>query len=346
VSVQGPEDFVSAWNRFVGELPLGSFDQRIQLARDAGMTTDSNPMTMTLAGLIMGFWIFYGYYIPTFFAGEIRGARTSSTLLIASWSSILITGGIFILAALLLQRLVPLEWIAAEGYISNNPGAVEAAAGRHIDAFPWITFYAAILKPQPVIVFFIAFAWIYTLINLAQTYFFYASRIIFAWAIDRVVPEALSHVSKRSGTPVKAVIAIAVLAEIGVIDAAFAGPLSTQLTFAFFAVVTQLVSVVAITIFPYKRPDLFRLCPGFVRKRVVGLPLITVVGATTLIYLLWMIVAMFLYPAVGIASPSKTLLLLALLVTSGAVVFVSARWYRQAKEGIDIGLVYASDPPE
>jgi hypothetical protein len=22
----------------------------------------------------MGFWIFYGYYIPTFFAGEVKGA--------------------------------------------------------------------------------------------------------------------------------------------------------------------------------------------------------------------------------------------------------------------------------
>ena len=239
-----------------------------------------------------------------------------------------------------------MEWIAAEGFISNNGDAVQAVAGRHIDAFPWITFYAAILKPNPALVFFTAFAWIYTLVNLAQTYFFYASRIVFAWAFDRVVPEALATVSERSGTPTRAVCAIAVLAEIGVIDAAYSGPLSTQLTFAFFAVVTQIVSVVAITLFPFKRPDLYRLCPGFVRTRWFGFPVVTIIGSLTLVYLMWMVVAMFMFPAVGIASPSKTLALLALLIVSGAAVFLGARWYRKTREGIDIALVYASDPPE
>jgi APA family basic amino acid/polyamine antiporter len=346
LSAHGPQQFIDSWNRFVGNMPFGSFQDRIDLARKAGMTLNRDGVTMTLAGLIMGFWIFYGYYIPTFFAGEVRGARTSATLLIASWSSIIITGGIFIVAAKLLQRLVPLEWIAAEGFISNNPDAVEAVAGRHIEAFPWITFYAAILKPNAVLVFFTAFAWIYTLINLAQTYFFYASRIVFAWAFDRIVPEALAAVSERSGTPTLAVLSIAVLAEIGVVDAAYSGPLSTQLTFAFFAVVTQLLSVFAITIFPFKRPDLYRLCPGFVRSELFGFPTITIVGSLTLLYLVWMIYAMFKFPAVGIASPEKTLILLGILVASGFTVFIVARWYRHAKEGIDISLVYTSVPPE
>jgi len=39
-----------------------------------GMVINPN-VVMTLAGLIMGFWIFYGYYIPTFFA--VRSSRPS-----------------------------------------------------------------------------------------------------------------------------------------------------------------------------------------------------------------------------------------------------------------------------
>jgi len=61
----------------------GSYAQRIQLAKDNGMVTDPNVLKMTLAGLIMGFWIFYGYYIPTFFAGEVKQA--DNTLLAGSW---------------------------------------------------------------------------------------------------------------------------------------------------------------------------------------------------------------------------------------------------------------------
>ncbi len=101
-----PDAFPAAWNRFMGP---GSYEARIELARANGMVTNPNVAMMTLAGLIMGFWIFYGYYIPTFFAGEVKQAER--TLLAGSWSSLLVTWAIFVVAALLLQRLVPLAWL-------------------------------------------------------------------------------------------------------------------------------------------------------------------------------------------------------------------------------------------
>jgi amino acid transporter len=106
--------FPAAWDKFMG---AGSYAARIDLAKANGMIVNPNVAIMTLAGLIMGFWIFYGYYIPTFFAGEVKQAE--KTLLAGSWSSLLVTWAIFVVAALLLQRLVPLEWIAAESYLSN-----------------------------------------------------------------------------------------------------------------------------------------------------------------------------------------------------------------------------------
>lgn len=81
-----PEKFQTAWDQFMGS---GSYASRIQLAKDNGMVTNPNVAMMTLAGLIMGFWIFYGYYIPTFFAGEVKQA--DNTLLTGSWASLLVT---------------------------------------------------------------------------------------------------------------------------------------------------------------------------------------------------------------------------------------------------------------
>ncbi len=113
--------FQNAWNHFMSSTSdYGSFDKRIELATKAGMNYSTNTTTMTLAGLIMGFWIFYGYYIPTFFAGEIRKADKSSILVFASLFSIIFTGAIFILATHLLQSMVNLKWIAAEGYILDQ----------------------------------------------------------------------------------------------------------------------------------------------------------------------------------------------------------------------------------
>jgi amino acid transporter len=325
--------FPEAWDKFMG---AGSYAGRIQLAIDNGMIVNPNVAIMTLAGLIMGFWIFYGYYIPTFFAGEVKQA--DNTLLTGSWASLLTTWAIFVVAALLLQRLVPLEWIAAESYLSNA-GISEA------NPMPWITFYAGILRPNFIMIWIVAIAWVYTLINLGQTYFFYCSRIIFAWSFDRLIPEKVCYIHPTLRSPIIAILIITLIAEVGVIDAATGGVMGAQLNFVFFAVCTQLIPVLAVTLFPFLKPDLFENSSAFVKRRIGKVPVITIVGGITMAYLLWMIIAAFMYPAVGGRISSGTLLTLASFVISGLIVFYAARAYRMKNEGIDINWTFQSIPP-
>jgi amino acid transporter len=325
--------FPAAWDRFMG---AGSYAARIDLAKANGMVINPNVGMMTLAGLIMGFWIFYGYYIPTFFAGEVKQAET--TLLAGSWSSLLVTWAIFVVAALLLQRLVPMEWIAAESYLSN-------AGISDANPMPWITFYAAILNPNIILLWIVAIAWVYTLINLAQTYFFYCSRIIFAWSFDRLIPEKVCYIHPTLHSPIFAILIIALIAEVGVIDAATGGVMGAQLNFVFFAVCTQLIPVLAMTLLPFTKPDLFENSSAFVKRKLAGLPVITVVGTITMAYLLWMIIASFLYPAVGGRIGPGTIGTLAGFIISGLIVFYVARSYRMSKEGIDINWTFQSVPP-
>jgi len=329
--------FEEQWNKFmvptVGE--EGRYDNRILLAEEAGMVYNPNMLIMTLAGLLMGFWIYYGYYIPTFFAGEVKEAPR--TLLIGSWASLIITWLIFGLGDILLERLVPLKWIAAEGYLLNN---------TEIFAMPWITFYAAIMRPNFLLALIVAIGWTYTLVNLAQTYFFYSSRIVFAWAFDRLIPEKVADVHPKLHSPVVAISIIAVLAEIGVIDAAFLrGVLGAQLNFVFFAVCCQLAATVAMTIFPFLKPDLFEACPAIVKKRVGRVPVVTIVGAITVAYQLWMIIASFLFPAVGGRIGAGTLITLFSFFALGAIVYYVARWYRMKTEGIDLAWTFKAIPP-
>jgi len=329
--------FPAAWDKFMG---AGSYAARIDLAKANGMVINPNVAIMSLAGLIMGFWIFYGYYIPTFFAGEVKQAE--NTLISGSWASLLSTWAIFVVAAILLQRLVPLEWIAAESYLSNA-GVADA------NPMPWITFYAAILKPQIILLWIVAIAWVYTLINLAQTYFFYCSRIIFAWSFDRLIPEKVCYIHPTLNSPIIAIAIITLIAEIGVLDASGwlwpGSVMGAQLNFVFFAVCTQLVPVLAITIFPFTKPDLFENASAFVKRKFGKVPVITIVGAITLAYLLWMIIASFLFPAVGGRIGTGTLGTLAGFIISGLIVFYAARAYRMNKEGIDINWTFQSVPP-
>jgi amino acid transporter len=329
----GSDAFPAAWDKFMG---AGSYASRIDLAKANGMITNPNMAVMTLAGLIMGFWVFYGYYIPTFFAGEVKQADT--TLLAGSWSSLLTTWAIFIVGALLLQRLVPLEWIASESYLSN----VGYSEGP---VMPWITFYAAILRPNLLLVLVVAIAWIYTLINLAQTYFFYCSRIVFAWSFDRLIPEAVCWVHPKLRSPIWAILIITIIGEIGIIDAARGGVMGAQLNFVFFAAWTQLVPVLAMTLFPFLKPELFENSSAMVRRKVFGFPVITIVGIITLCYLIWMIVASFMFPAVGGRIGTGTMGTLIAFFASGFIVFYIARYVRMKNEGIDISWTFKSVPP-
>ena len=190
-----------------------------------------------------------------------------------------------------------------------------------------------------------AIAWFYTLINLAQTYFFYCSRIVFAWSFDRLIPEKVCYIHPTLHSPIIAILIIALIAEVGVIDAATGGVMGAQLNFVFFAVCTQLVPVLAITIFPFTKPDLFENSSAFVKRKIGNVPVITIIGAITMIYLLWMIIASFLYPAVGGRIGTGTLGTLAGFVISGLIVFYVARAYRMSKEGIDINWTFQSVPP-
>jgi APA family basic amino acid/polyamine antiporter len=326
------DSFPAAWDRFMG---AGSYAGRIELAKANGMITNPNAAIMTLAGLIMGFWIFYGYYIPTFFAGEVKQAE--NTLIAGSWASLIVTWAIFVAATLLLQRLVPLEWIAAESYLSQS-----SYDGL---TMPWIIFYAAILKPSFPLLLIVLIGWVYTLINLAQTYFFYCSRIIFAWSFDRLIPERVCFIHPTLHSPIVAIAIITGIAEVGVIDAATGGVMGAQLNFVFFAVCTQLVPVLSMTLFPYLKPDLFENASAFVRRKVGNVPVITIVGSITMLYLLWMIIASFLFPAVGGRIGAGTLGTLAGFIISGLIVFYAARAYRMNKEGIDINWTFQSVPP-
>ncbi len=151
------------------------------------------------------------------------------------------------------------------------------------------------------------------------------------------------HPKLRS--PIIAILIIILIAEIGVIDAATGGVMGAQLNFVFFAVCTMLVPVTAITLFPFLKPDLYQNASAAVRRSIGKVPVITIVGGITLAYLLWMIIASFLYPAVGGRIGPSTVLTLAAFFLSGIAVFYIARAYRLRKEGIDIKWTFSSVPP-
>lgn len=333
LSASGPAAFQAAWDAFMGQ---GNYASVIPTATAHGFNYAPMPVgLLTVAGLIMGFWIYYGYYIPTFFAGELKEAP--KTLIVGSWGALIVTWAIFGAGALLITKLTTLQWMSAEAYLFyGSPGVTPA--------LPFITFYSAVLLPNAILVAIVMIAFVYTLINLAQTYFFYCSRNIFAWAFDRVLPGRVADVSTRLRSPVVAMALIAALAELGVYFSIYT-TIFVQINFTLFAIITMLVPVLSAILYPFIKKEQWKNGPSLVKKTVGGFPLMTLIGIVTMGYLLWMIYASYAYPAVGGFITLNTVATFVGVFVAGLIIFQAARYYRLKKEGLDIALTFKEIPP-
>jgi hypothetical protein len=82
-----------------------------------------------------------------------------------------------------------------------------------------------------------------------------------------------------------------------------------------------------------------------VRLKIGKLPVITLVGTITLLYLLWLILSSFLYPVVAGPIRPASLVIMAVFLGSGlAWYFLRMRYLKQT--GIDMKAVFGSLPEE
>jgi membrane-associated HD superfamily phosphohydrolase len=141
------------------------------------------------------------------------------------------------------------------------------------------------------------------------------------------------------------VLIVAIFAQFGVVDAAQGGVIGAQLNFVFFAVCAQLVPVVAVTFFPYLNREWFNASNEFVKRKIIKLPVITIVGIITLIYLIWLIASSFVYPIV--AGPIKlgNLLTLAIFILSGVAWFYIRAAYLK-RNGRNLWAVFKTLPQD
>lgn len=328
--------FKAAWNTF-SPMP---YEEVISRANMHGFRYGIYPPIVgAFAGLIMAFWIYYGYYIPSFFAGELKEAPR--TLIIGNTSALLSTWAIFTLgAAFMYPRLMSLEWMAAEGYLYYMTKEW---------ALPFSTYYSSIIWAYlwptlaPIAIIIIAVAFIYTLVNLAQTYFFYGSRLLFAMAFDRILPSQLAYVTK-GGSPLGAMSIAAIFATIGVILSQTT-VIFVQFNFVLYACIYMLPAVIAAIIYPWKRKTEFERAPKLVNITIGKIPLLSLIGIITLGYLAWLIISQWLYPEISGVIGTISLIWFSISAFAGLAILAVRRWYILRKEGIDVLWAYKEIPP-
>ena len=176
------------------------------------------------------------------------------------------------------------------------------------------------------------------------TYVFGSTRMVFAWAFDRVVPMSLAKVDSRYRSPYMAIIAVTVASIIGMVLWVYTSVLSFFLYATFGWMVMQTFTSIAGILFPWRRKDIFDSSPEIVKRKVAGVPMISLLGVAALICTLYIGYASVAPAYQGTFQPTYMTFVVGIMII-GAVVYCISWAYRR-RTGLPLELTFKNIPPE
>ena len=181
------------------------------------------------------------------------------------------------------------------------------------------------------------FGWVGTL-------FLSSTRVIFAAAFDRVLPDAATQVSEKRRVPFASLV-LMLLPAVG-LGALYA----YNTTFAHHTLdgvlvtaVTYLISAIAVVLLPFVKKDLWRASPAS-KVKLLGVPIVPVSGAITIGLLGFCLIAWLVNDNYFVNNNDSLIYMGAMYVLAIAV-YVIARVVRR-RQGIDLSLINKEIPVE
>jgi amino acid transporter len=179
--------------------------------------------------------------------------------------------------------------------------------------------------------------------------FLSSTRVIFAAAFDRVLPSWAANISAKRRVPYGSLILMIVPSV--VISAIYAYKpdfTSVFLDATAILALTFLATTVAAIILPWRRKDLYDASP-IAQYKIAGVPMITVVGVITGLFLLFMLYQWSfnsdnLYGTSLQKTPNSVIYFVATYVVA-IVIYVVARVVRK-RQGIDLARIHHEIPVE
>ncbi len=181
------------------------------------------------------------------------------------------------------------------------------------------------------------FGWVGTL-------FLSSTRVIFAAAFDRVLPDRAAEVSEKRKVPLYSLI-LMLLPAVGLsVIYAYSTTFRTYTLDATLVIaVTYLISAIAVVLLPFVKKDLWRASPAS-KVKLFGVPIVPVSGVITIGLLGFCLIAWLVNDNYFVNNPSSLIFMGAMYVLAIAL-YVVARVVRR-RQGIDLGLINKEIPVE
>jgi APA family basic amino acid/polyamine antiporter len=296
--------------------------------------------SMLLVPMLM-FYLLWPNWGTTLY-GEIRGAsdfkRVFSGMFIGLWTTVLLS---FVFLALFAKTFGFNFYQDANALWADSATITTAHA---LPVFPYPVMMAAWLVhntvAQTVIILLMSlwfFGWVGTL-------FLSSTRVIFAAAFDRILPDGAAQVSEKRRVPVWSLVLMLLPAVgLGALYSYNSTFHSYTLDATLVIAVTYLFSAIAVVVLPFAKPDLWKASPAS-RLKFLGVQIVPAAGVVT-IGLLGYNLYEWLSNDTYAVNNHDSLIYMGAMYVLALVIYLIARVVRK-RQGIDLGLINKEIPVE
>src|SRR5690242_15979119 len=269
--------------------------------------------------------------------GEIRGAsdfrRVFTGMFVGLWITVILT----VIVLLLVYKTIGWDF-----YQNVNSLDYNLTPQFGIWPYPfmfagWLVHNTAFQVALILVLSLWFFGWVGTL-------FLSSTRVIFAAAFDRVLPDRAAEVSEKRKVPVYSLV-LMLLPAVG-LSAIYAYS-TTFRTYTLDATlviaVTYLFSAIAVVLLPFVKKDLWRASPAS-KVKLLGVPIVPVSGVITILLLGFCLIA-WLSNDLYFVNNVSSLVYMGANYALAIVIFVGARIIRN-RQGIDLSLINKEIPVE
>jgi basic amino acid/polyamine antiporter, APA family len=340
--VSSRASFISAFNNETAKLfgMKNAYAATTAAATKAGVTppgfgfTGAAGQSLLLVPMLM-FYLLWPNWGTTLY-GEVRGAsdfkRVFSGMFFGLWLTVLLS---VIFLALFAKTF---------GYVFYQDANATWLAGTGLPVFPYPVMLAGWLVHNSafqVILILLMSLWFFGWVG---TLFLSSTRVIFAAAFDRILPDGAAQVSEKRRVPVWSLVLMLLPAVgLGALYAYNSNFHTYTLDATLVIAVTYLFSAIAVVVLPWRKPDLWYASPAS-RLKLFGVPIVPVAGAVTIGLIGYCLYQWLSNSAYGVNNHGSLIYMGGMYVLA-VVIYIVARTVR-ARQGIDLSLINKEIPVE
>lgn len=333
------DEFVAKFNTFMAERADGqTYQGLIDQANASGMSIGEASIIGALLAIPIGYWIYIGFTYSAYIGGEVKQAsKTQPRMILAT------LGFAYLVYMLIFWRyydVVGKDFTNSIVYLDGNTDE-----GSGLPVSPVLNFFAGIMTDSTILNVLMGLSFILWHALLLFVIAMICTRNLFAWSFDGVAPRQLATVGERTHAPWVAAIVITAVASILLALYVFTDFFTIVVNYiVIFSIAFWMASFAAILL-PYRRPDLFNQAPDSVRKRIGGIPVISLLGVGNLALFTLILVASFKTPAFSGPTGGRAIAFVVGIYVVGVILYFVSRAVQKAR-GVDLDLLYKEIPPE